>query len=35
MLTKWGYQAVIARNGTEAWEVLESPMLPAWPYWTG
>lgn len=36
MLTKWGYEAVIARNGTEAWRVLESPrMLPAWPCWIG
>ena len=28
MLTKWGYQAVIARNGTEAWRVLESADAP-------
>jgi two-component system cell cycle response regulator len=28
MLTKWGYQAVIARNGTEAWHVLESESAP-------
>jgi two-component system cell cycle response regulator len=28
MLTKWGYQAVIARNGTEAWDVLESEDAP-------
>jgi diguanylate cyclase (GGDEF)-like protein len=28
MLTKWGYQAVIARSGTEAWRVLESEDAP-------
>ena len=28
MLTKWGYQAVIARNGTEAWRVLEAEDAP-------
>jgi diguanylate cyclase (GGDEF)-like protein len=28
MLTKWGYQAVIARSGTEAWRVLESGDAP-------
>ena len=28
MLTKWGYQAVIARSGTEAWRVLESENAP-------
>jgi diguanylate cyclase (GGDEF)-like protein len=28
MLTKWGYQAVIARSGTEAWRVLESADAP-------
>lgn len=28
MLTKWGYQAVIARSGTEAWQVLESQQAP-------
>ena len=28
MLTKWGYEAVIARNGTEAWRVLESADAP-------
>jgi two-component system cell cycle response regulator len=28
MLTKWGYQAMIARNGTEAWHVLESEGAP-------
>ena len=28
MLTKWGYQAVIARDGTEAWQVLQSPNSP-------
>jgi diguanylate cyclase (GGDEF)-like protein len=28
MLTKWGYQPVIARSGTEAWRVLESEDAP-------
>jgi diguanylate cyclase (GGDEF)-like protein len=28
MLTKWGYQAVIARSGTEAWRILESENTP-------
>ena len=28
MLTKWGYQAVIARSGTEAWNVLQSDDSP-------
>jgi two-component system, cell cycle response regulator len=28
MLTKWGYQAVIARDGNEAWQVLESADAP-------
>ncbi len=28
MLTRWGYQAVIARNGTEAWKILESGNAP-------
>ncbi len=28
MLTRWGYQAVIARNGTEAWKVLDSGDAP-------
>jgi len=28
MLTKWGYQAVIARSGTEAWQILEAPDAP-------
>jgi CheY-like chemotaxis protein len=28
MLTKWGYQAIIARSGTEAWRVLESEDAP-------
>src|SRR5499427_5968979 len=28
MLTKWGYQAVIARDGNEAWQVLESVQAP-------
>jgi two-component system OmpR family response regulator len=28
MLTKWGYQAVIARSGTEAWRVLQTEDSP-------
>lgn len=28
MLTKWGYEAVIARDGTEAWNALERPDAP-------
>jgi diguanylate cyclase (GGDEF)-like protein len=28
MLTKWGYQAVMARDGNEAWHILESPDAP-------
>jgi two-component system cell cycle response regulator len=28
LLTKWGYQAVIARDGTEAWEILQRPDGP-------
>ena len=28
MLTKWGYQAVVARSGTEAWRILESEDAP-------
>jgi diguanylate cyclase (GGDEF)-like protein len=28
MLTKWGYQAVIARSGTEAWRVLQTENSP-------
>jgi diguanylate cyclase (GGDEF)-like protein len=28
MLTKWGYQAVVARSGTEAWRILESADAP-------
>ena len=28
MLTKWGYQPVIARNGNEAWEALQQPDGP-------
>ena len=28
MLTKWGYQAVVARSGTEAWRILQSPDAP-------
>lgn len=28
MLTKWGYEAVIARSGTEAWRILESADAP-------
>lgn len=28
MLTKWGYDAVVAQNGKEAWQVLRSPDAP-------
>ncbi|HUI53382.1 MAG TPA: diguanylate cyclase [Bryobacteraceae bacterium] len=28
MLTKWGYEAVIARDGNEAWEALQAPDGP-------
>ena len=28
LLTKWGYQAVIARDGKEAWEALQQPDGP-------
>jgi len=28
MLTKWGYDAVIARDGNEAWKILESENAP-------
>jgi two-component system cell cycle response regulator len=28
MLTKWGYQPIIARNGNEAWEALQQPDGP-------
>ncbi|MCX6630235.1 MAG: diguanylate cyclase [Candidatus Solibacter sp.] len=28
MLTKWGYEAVIARSGTEAWRILEAEDAP-------
>jgi two-component system cell cycle response regulator len=28
MLTKWGYQAVMARDGNEAWRILESADTP-------
>ena len=28
MLTKWGYQAVMARDGNEAWHILESMDAP-------
>lgn len=28
MLTKWGYEAVMARDGTEAWNVLQSADAP-------
>jgi len=28
MLTKWGYQPVIARSGTEAWRILEGEDAP-------
>jgi diguanylate cyclase (GGDEF)-like protein len=29
MLEKWGYQVVVARDGAEAWEVLQKPDSPA------
>jgi DNA-binding response OmpR family regulator len=28
VLTKWGYQAVVARDGEEAWRVLQEPDAP-------
>ena len=28
MLTKWGYDAILVRNGNEAWEVLKSQDAP-------
>lgn len=28
MLTKWGYEAVIARDGMAAWQILQSPDSP-------
>lgn len=28
MLTKWGYQAVMARDGEEAWQILQAPDAP-------
>jgi diguanylate cyclase (GGDEF)-like protein len=28
MLTRWGYEAVMARDGTEAWNILERPDAP-------
>jgi two-component system cell cycle response regulator len=28
MLTRWGYEVSIARNGIEAWEILQSPGAP-------
>jgi diguanylate cyclase (GGDEF)-like protein len=28
MLTKWGYEAVIARDGNEAWQILQSENAP-------
>ena len=28
MLTKWGYQPVIAKDGNQAWHILESPDAP-------
>jgi diguanylate cyclase (GGDEF)-like protein len=28
MLTKWGYEAVIARDGNEAWNILQGPNAP-------
>ena len=27
-LHKWGYEVVIARGGTEAWEILQEPGSP-------
>jgi CheY-like chemotaxis protein len=29
MLVKWGYEVVTARNGDEAWQLLESPQAPS------
>src|SRR5664280_2015057 len=28
MLTKWGYEAVVARDGNEAWAILQSEHAP-------
>ena len=28
MLTKWGYEPVVARDGAEAWQILQSPESP-------
>ncbi len=28
-LHKWGYEVVIARGGTEAWEILQEPESPS------
>ncbi|SPF46554.1 Response regulator receiver modulated diguanylate cyclase [Candidatus Sulfopaludibacter sp. SbA4] len=28
MLTKWGYEAVMARDGVEAWQILQAPDSP-------
>jgi len=28
MVTKWGYEPVVARDGTEAWEALQQPDAP-------
>jgi two-component system cell cycle response regulator len=28
MLTRWGYEVVIAKDGKEAWDILESPNAP-------
>jgi two-component system, cell cycle response regulator len=29
MLTRWGYEVAVTRNGVEAWEVLEGPNTPS------
>ena len=31
MLTKWGYQAIVARSGTEAWRILANRSPWSWP----
>jgi len=28
MLTKWGYEPIMARDGNEAWRILQSPDAP-------
>ena len=28
MLTKWGYSAIMARDGSEAWHILEGQDAP-------